>query len=114
MDINFTLKADLLERGFVPSENGMHMHYACGSISNYKKCTVCIGHRVWGDIANDWFCSVRFESFMESGQPEVDHHTVNEFYMVESKVAEFLSSKCIWTRAEIEERRERLRKRMRG
>ena len=114
MTINYELKADLLERGFVPSENGMHMHYAFGSISNYKKCTVCIGHRVWGDMANDWFCSVRFESFMESGQPEVDHHTVSESYMAESKVSEFLSSKCIWTKAEIEERRARLRKRMRG
>lgn len=114
MDINFALKSDLLERGFVPSENGMLMHYAMGSISHYKKCTVCIGHRVWGDMANDWFCSVRYESFMESGQPEVDHHTVNEFYMAESKVSEFLKGKGIYTKAERNERWENMRKRIRG
>ena len=115
MSINFELKTELLERGFiVANENTMRMEYAQGSISHYSKCAITLGHRTWGDMANQWFYWVRYESFAESGQPEVDHHTINEFYLAESNVADFLKGKGIYTKAEIEERRNNLRKRMRG
>ena len=102
MNVNF-IKADLIERGFVEAENGM-MHYAEGSISRYTKCSVCLGYRLYGDLAEQWFYSVRFESFAESGQPEIDHHTVSEAYVAESNISEFMRSKGILTRAEREAR----------
>lgn len=111
MNINFALKADLLERGFVSAENGM-MVFAEGSISRYTKCSVCLGYRLWGDMANEWFYSVRFESFAESGQPEIDHHTVSECYIAESKIVDFVRGKGILTKAEREARRAEFRKRM--
>lgn len=115
MNINFELQADLLNRGFIVSnENCMRMDYAMGSISNYKKCSITLGHRVFGNMANEWFYMVRFESFAESGQPEVDHHTITESYIAESKILDFLRSKGILSRMEIEERRNKLRMRMRG
>lgn len=107
-----SIKADLIERGFVSAENGM-MTFAEGSISNYKKCSVCIGHAVWGDMAEQWFYSVRFESFAESGQPEVDHHTISEIYVAESKIADFMKSKGILTKAEREAKWAEIRNRMR-
>lgn len=112
--INFELKSSLLERGFVvTNENTVRMECAQGSIANYQKCTITLGHKVWGDIAKEWFYSVRYESFMESGQPEVDHHTIKECYIAESKVADFMKDKCFLTRAEhnakVEERVKRLR-----
>lgn len=110
MNIN-TIKADLISRGFVEAENGM-MHFARGSISHYTKCSVCLGYRLWGDIAEQWFYSVRFESFAESGQPELDHHTVNEVYIAESNIVDFMRSKGIFTKAEREERRANFRKRV--
>lgn len=103
MNIN-TIKADLIERGFVEAENGM-MVFASGSISNFKKCSVCLGYRLWGDMAEQWFYSVRFESFAESGQPELDHHTISEVYIAESKIADYLKGKGILSRAEYAERR---------
>ena len=114
MNINFKLKADLLERSFSVADDGLRMNFAEGSISNYKKCSIAIGHRIFGDIANEWFYSVRFESFAESGQPEIDHHTINEFYVAESKISDFLRSKGIFTKAEREERRAEFRRRARG
>lgn len=115
MTINFELKADLASRGFIVSnENICRMEYGCGSIAHYKKCAVTLGHKVWGDLANDWFYSVRFESFAESGQPEVDHHTIWQGYIAESKLPEYLKSKGIYSKAEIEERLARLRNRVRG
>lgn len=114
MTINFALKADLLERGFSVADDGLRMNFAEGSIARYTKCSVTLGHRVFGDMANEWFYMVRFESFAESGQPEVDHHTVSEFYVAESKIADFLKGKGIFTKAEREERRAELRRRMRG
>jgi hypothetical protein len=111
MGINFALKADLLERGFiVANENTMRMEYAMGSIAHYKKCAITLGHRTWGDMANQWFYWVRYESFAESGQPEVDHHTINEFYVAESNVVDFLKDKGILSRAEFETRVSRLRR----
>ena len=103
MNIN-TIKADLISRGFVEAENGM-MHFASGSISNYKKCSVCLGYRLWGDMAEQWFYSVRFESFAESGQPEIDHHTVSEVYIAESKIADYLRGKGILSKTEYADRR---------
>ncbi len=111
MSINI-IKADLISRGFVEAENGM-MVFASGSISNYTKCSVCLGYRLWGDMAEQWFYSVRYESFAESGQPEVDHHTVSEVYIAESKITDFLKGKGILTRAEREARWAEIRKRMR-
>ena len=111
MTINFALKADLLERGFSVADDGLRMNYAMGSIANYQKCSITLGHRVFGDIANEWFYMVRFESFAESGQPEIDHHTISEFYIAESKIVDFLKSKGIFTKAEREERRAELRRR---
>ena len=98
MSVN-SIKSDLFERGFVSADNGM-MTFASGSISNYKKCTVCLGYRLWGDMAEQWFYSVRFESFAESGQPEIDHHTISETYIAESNIADFMKSKGILTKAE--------------
>lgn len=113
MNIDFKLQAELLERGFVVSnENCMRMDYAMGSIAHYKKCSITLGHRVFGDMAQQWFYMVRFESFAESGQPEVDHHTITESYIAESNILGFLKSKGIYSRAEIEERRAALRKRI--
>lgn len=106
-----SIKVDLIERGFVSAENGM-MTFAEGSISNYKKCSVCLGYRLWGDMAEQWFYSVRFESFAESGQPELDHHTVSEVYIAESKIADYLRGKGILTKAEREAKWVELRKRM--
>ena len=61
MTINYEIKADLLERGFsLTNENSMRMEYAFGSIANYKKCAITLGHRVFGDIANEWFYMVRY------------------------------------------------------
>lgn len=115
MNINFKLKADLLERGFsVANENTMRMEYANGSIAHYTKCAITLGHRTWGDMANQWFYWVRFESFAESGQPEIDHHTITECYVAETKIADFLKSKGILSEAERAERRAEFKKRMRG
>ena len=102
--------ADLIERGFFRGDNGV-MNFAEGSIANYRKCSVSLGYRMWGDIAGEWFYSVRYESFMESGQPEIDHHTVSECYVAESRIAEFMRSKGIYTIAEREARRAEMRKR---
>ena len=106
------IKADLTARGFMEGANGK-MEYACGSIAHYKKCSVCLGYRLWGDMAGEWFYSVRYESFAESGQPEFDHHTVTEIYVAESKIADFMHDKGILTRAEIENRRAEWKARMR-
>lgn len=111
MNIN-TIKADLISRGFVEVENGNKMVFASGSISNYKTCSVCLGYRLWGDMAEQWFYSVRYESFAESGQPELDHHTISEAYIAESNISEFLKDKGILTAAERGARWEDLRKRM--
>lgn len=112
MNVN-AIKSDLFARGFVSADNGM-MTYASGSISNYKKCTVCLGYRLWGDMAEQWFYSVRFESFAESGQPEIDHHTISEAYIAESKISDFMRNKGIITEAERKEWRENLRKKIMG
>lgn len=115
MSINFELKADLLERGFfVANENAMRMEYAMGSIAHYKKCVITLGHRTWGDMANQWFYWVRYESFAESGQPEFDHHTISECYVAESKIVDFLKDKGILSKAELADRRAEFKKRMRG
>lgn len=106
------IKSDLISRGFVEADNGM-MVYAEGSISRYTKCSVCLGYRLWGDMAEQWFYSVRFESFAESGQPEVDHHTISEIYVAESKIADFMKSKGILTKAEREAKWAEIRNRMR-
>lgn len=90
------LQADLFRRGFSVSDNGK-MNYANGSISNYRKCTVYLDYCIWGDIVGEWFYSVRFESFAESGQPEIDHHTIKEFYATPSQIVEFLKGNCILT-----------------
>lgn len=112
MTINSKLFAALLERGFsVVNADHMRMEYAMGSIANYTKCSITLGHRVYGDMANDWFYMVRYESFAESGQPEVDHHIVTEHYVAESNVVEFLRSKGIYSKAEREERRRNRMKR---
>lgn len=105
------LKANLLERGFAIADNGK-MVFAEGSISRYTKCAVYLGHRHWGDMAQEWFYSVRFESFAESGQPEVDHHTISECYVAESEIVNFLKGKGILTKAEREEKWANIRKRM--
>ncbi len=118
------IKADLTARGFVEGNNGK-MEYACGSIAHYKKCTVYLGHgsHIYGDLVNQWFYSVRFESFAESGQPEFDHHTIMEQYIAESSIPAFLREHGILSKAELEdiraERNARLaelrkRKEMRG
>ena len=100
---NFVLKSDLLRRGFVvTNENIQRMECAVGSIANYKKCTITLFHKVWGDIAQEYFYSVRYESFAESGQPEIDHHTINELYIAESKVADFMKDKGFLTKIERE------------
>lgn len=105
------IRADLEGRGFTTSANGLRMEYAMGSIAHYVKCTVFL-HPYWGDIAGEWFFSVRYESFAESAQPELDHHTISEFYLAESAVSEYMRKKGILTHAEIEartaERRARL------
>ena len=106
------IKADLTARGFVEGANGK-MEYACGSIAHYAKCSVCLGYRLWGDMAREWFYSVRYESFAESGQPEVDHHTISEVYIAESKIVDFLRGKGILTTAERENRRAEWKARMR-
>lgn len=103
MNIN-QIKIDLINRGFVSADNGS-MVFAEGSISHYRKCSVALGYRLWGDIANEWFYSVRFESFAESGQPEFDHHTIKELYIAESKIAVFMQNNGIFSKAEREERR---------
>lgn len=114
MAINFELKTDLLERGFIVAHEGnQRMEYAMGSIAHYKKCTITLGHRVFGDIANQWFYWVRLESFAESGQPEFDHHTIREQYVAESAIPEFLRENAIMTRAELEDRRAEWKARMR-
>lgn len=105
-----TIKADLLERGFI-ADNGK-MIFAEGSISHYKKCSVCLSYRLYGDLANEWFYSVRYESFAESGQPEFDHHTICELYVAESKIADFMRSKGILSKEEREMKWAELRKRM--
>lgn len=102
MNIN-TIKADLSARGFYPDYNGK-MIFAEGSISNYRKCTISLDFALWGDIAEEHFYLVRYESFAESGQPEVDHHTITERYIAESQIAEFCREKYIET---AEERRAR-------
>lgn len=123
MNINFELKADLLSRGFIVANENCHiMEYAMGSIAHYTKCTISLGHRHWGDIAEQWFYWVRYEAFAESGQPEFDHHTITESYIAESNVVDFLKSKGIYTEAERAEHveqmrrviRERREKRLRG
>jgi hypothetical protein len=111
MNIN-VIKTDLLARGFVEGDNGK-MEYACGSIAHYTKCTVCLGYRLWGDLAEHWFYSVRYESFAESGQPEFDHHTVTERYIAESNLIGFLRDKGILTDAEIEKRADERRAKLR-
>lgn len=105
--------ADLLERGFFVTNDGTYS-FAEGSIANYRKCSVSLGYRMWGDIAGEWFYSVRYESFMESGQPEIDHHTVSECYVAESNIAEFMRSKGIYTIAEWEAKRAERKMRKRG
>lgn len=100
MNINF-IKSDLLERGFVSADNG-NMIYAVGSIANYTKCTVSLGYCLYGDIANEWFYSVCYESFAESGQPEIDHHIISNGYIAESKIADYMIGKGILTKAERE------------
>lgn len=112
-EINFELKANLLRRHFVvTNENTVRMECAQGSIANYQKCTITLGHKVWGDIAKEWFYSVRYESFMESAQPEVDHHTITECYIAESKVEEFMKDKGFLNRIERERKREESLKRL--
>ena len=105
------IQNDLVARGFVCGDN-CTMEYAYGSIANYKKCRVYLGHRHWGDMAGEWFYLVRYESFSESGQPEVDHHIISETYVAASKIAGFMHSKGILTKAEIESRRAKLRERI--
>lgn len=112
MNINY-IKSDLIARGFAFADNGT-MYYAEGSISRYTKCSVCLSRRIWGDMAQEFFYPVRYESFAESGQPEVDHHTINECYVAESEIFEFMKRKGILTKAESEERRANLRNRMRA
>jgi hypothetical protein len=107
-----TIKIDLLNRNFFDECNGK-MTFAEGSISRYTKCTVCLSYRLWGDLANEWFYSVRFESFAESGQPEIDHHTIEERYIAESEIAEFCRAKGIETRAERDARRKANEERLR-
>lgn len=109
MNVNI-IASDLLSRGFVAAENGK-FEYAHGSISNYCKCTICLGCAVWGDIVNEYFYHVRHESFAESGQPEIDHHAVIEQYISESKISEYLKAKNILTRSEREERRREVKAR---
>lgn len=115
MTINFELKADLAARGFiVTNENICRMEYAEGSIARYTKCAITLGHTVWGGMADDWFYMVRYESFAESGQPEVDHHTIWEGYVALSKLPEYLKSKGIYTKAERDARWAEIRRRVRG
>ena len=100
--------SDLLSRGFVATENGK-FEYAHGSIANYCKCTICLGYTLWGDIANEYFYHVRHESFAESGQPEIDHHTVIEQYVAASKIIDYVKANNILTREEREEKRREFR-----
>jgi hypothetical protein len=106
-----TIQNDLVARGFMCGDNGK-MEYAMGSIAHYKKCRVYLGHRHWGDMAGEWFYLVRYESFAESGQPEFDHHIISETYVAASKIADFMCSKGILSKAEIEDRRAKLRERI--
>ena len=107
------LVADLSARGFVSVGNGK-FEFAEGSISRYTKCTINLSYCLWGDLANEYFYSVRFESFAESGQPEIDHHTNTECYMTKTQIIKFLSDKGILTKAERAERWANLKKRVRG
>ena len=112
MNINFELKAELLDRGFVvTNENNIRMSFANGSIANYKKCTIVLGHRVYGDIANEHFYLIHYEAFTESGHPEIDCHIITESYIAESEILEFLKSKGILSRAERAERMSQFRAR---
>lgn len=106
-----TIQNDLVARGFVCGDNGK-MEYAHGSIAHYTKCAVCLSYRLWGDMAGEWFYSVRYESFAESGQPEVDHHTISETYVAASQIADFMRSKGILTKAERDAKWARLRERI--
>jgi hypothetical protein len=105
------LMEDLQSRGFSVGNDGT-MNFAEGSISHYKKCSVSFGYRLWGDMAGEWFYPVRYESFAESGQPEVDHHTISEYYVAESQIVNFVRNKGILSNAEREERWTNLRKRL--
>lgn len=101
MTVNFSVISDLLARGFEFDENSRTMSFASGSIARYKKCTVYLDSRTYGDIAEDYFYSVEYESFAESGQPETDHHIIETRNVAKSKLCEFMRDRGIETDAEI-------------
>ena len=110
MNINYELVADLLSRGFVlTNEKTQKFEYACGSIANYKKCSITLGHRCYGELAEEFFYSVRFESFAESGHPEIDHHDIIDRYIAESNLSKFLKDKGILSKEERDKKREMTR-----
>lgn len=103
--------SDLEARGF-HTTGDTNWHWACGSISHYTKCDICLGYRLYSGVADDVFYSVRYESFAESGEPAFDHHTIAEGYVAASKIAEYMRDKGIYTAAELAARRTELRKRL--
>ena len=103
--------SDLEARGF-HTTGDTNWHWACGSISHYAKCRIALGYCLYSDVADDVFYSVRYESFAESGDPAIDHHTIAEGYVAASKIAEYMRGKSIYTTAELAARRAELRKRL--
>ena len=109
---NISVVADLLARNFVFDASVNRMEYASGSICHYTKCTVYMGSRVYGDLREEYMYRVLYESFAESGQPEVDHHIITDSYVAESSLSQFMRDKGIQTKAEIEAERLLSRQRM--
>lgn len=110
MNINVII-SDLEARGF-RTTGDTNWHWACGSISNYTKCDICLGYCLYSGLSNGVFYSVRYESFAESGDPAIDHHTVSEAYVEASRIADFMRGKGILTRAEREAKWAEMRRRL--
>jgi hypothetical protein len=104
MNANISVVADLLARGFVFDASVNRMEFAYGSICHYTKCTVYMD-RVYGDLREEYMYRVRYESFAESGQPEVDHHIITDSHVAESQLSEFMRNNGIQTDSEIEAER---------
>lgn len=110
---NYKLKCDLLSRGFQANgENGLIMEYAFGSISNYTKCRICLNIPHYGEMAQETFYLVHLESFMESGQPEVDHHDITNRYIAESEIPAYLKKHGILSKEERDAKMKEFEKRL--